>query len=82
MVKLEDNGNLKVLLQKREFMEENVLYPGDDEVSHTFKRLKEKGWLEYIFVGGGIFKPIRKIKKMIKELSLPNVAPREILDSI
>jgi 2-polyprenyl-3-methyl-5-hydroxy-6-metoxy-1,4-benzoquinol methylase len=82
VVKLEDKGNLKVLLQKREFMEENVLYPGDDEVSHTFKRLKEKGWLEYIFVGGGIFKPIRKIKKTIKELSLPNVAPREILDSI
>jgi 2-polyprenyl-3-methyl-5-hydroxy-6-metoxy-1,4-benzoquinol methylase len=82
VVKLEDKGNLKVLLQKREFMEENVLYPGDDEVSHTFKRLKEKGWLEYIFVGGGIFKPIRKIKKMIQESSLPNVAPREILDSI
>ena len=81
VVAIEDGGNLKLLLSRRDTPLADCVLPTEQEVAHTRARLEAKGWLEYITLGGGWIKPFRKLASMAYERTLSGDA-RSVLDGI
>lgn len=81
VVAIEDRGNLKILLSRRDTPLDGYILPTEQEVNYTRARLKAKGWFEYITVGGGWIKPFRKLAHMGYERTLEGDA-RDVLDRI
>ena len=81
VVTIEDRGNLKMLLARRDTPLADCILPTEQEVAYTTARLEAKGWLEYITVGGGWIKPFRKLASMAHERALSGDA-RSVLDGI
>ena len=77
----EDRGNLKMIFKRRDVPLNDINLPTSTEVEYTFKRLKAKGWCEYLTVGGGWIKPFRKLVRIAQESRLSG-NPRDILDTI
>jgi hypothetical protein len=44
--------------------------------------MAQKGWFEYLFVGGGLKKPFKRIKQNLIESFLGSKSPKQLLDSI
>jgi 2-polyprenyl-3-methyl-5-hydroxy-6-metoxy-1,4-benzoquinol methylase len=82
VIKIDDNGNLKALFKKRKVPLDGSLVPSSEEMAITQKRLKNKGWMEYLFIGGGILKPFRRIKQTMLEKNLGYPTPKELLDKL
>ena len=81
-MKIESGYNLRILFKKkRQFLLAPVL-PESQDVTFTKQRISEKGWLEYLFVGKGIFKPFKKITQIITEERIKNISPKELLDNL
>ena len=81
-VKIESGYNLRITFKnKRQFLSTPVL-PESRDVTLTKRRISEKGWLEYLFVGKGIFQPFKKITQIIAEKSIHNICPKELLDNL
>lgn len=78
---VQDRGNLRVLLRRRAQPLDSVTLPGADTVAHAWRRLGEKGWREYLFAGGGLAKPWRRLRQMAAERGLRG-APRSVLDGL
>ncbi|NOY72958.1 MAG: class I SAM-dependent methyltransferase [Gammaproteobacteria bacterium] len=79
VVKVDTSSNLKILLQAR--MEPtSINFPDTESVNRLRKRLYRKGWLEYLFQGKGLLKPVNKIVRAITESRVKNVKPKKILD--
>ncbi len=70
LITVENQSNLRVIFRKRSVVEKLVL-PSKVQVDYTNKRLKQKGWLEYIFKGRGYQKFYRRVKTIIIEAMLP-----------
>jgi len=81
-VYVEDHGNLRVLFKKKSNVLEAICLPTKDELQTSQQRLSKKGWFEYLFVAGGLIKPILRIKRIISEYFFANNKPREILDKL
>jgi 2-polyprenyl-3-methyl-5-hydroxy-6-metoxy-1,4-benzoquinol methylase len=81
-VHVEDHGNLRVLFKKKSNVLEAICLPTKDELQISQQRLSTKGWFEYLFVAGGLIKPILRIKRIISEYFFANKQPREILDKL
>ena len=75
--KVSDDGNLLMLLKKREEVS-TLNLPNSSEVQHVERRLKAKGWLEYLFVGGGLLKLFKKLKARSLEAQLKG-SPKQLL---
>jgi 2-polyprenyl-3-methyl-5-hydroxy-6-metoxy-1,4-benzoquinol methylase len=75
----EDEGNLKAVFKKRAEPREELVYPEAAELQTTRQRLKEKGWVEYLFAGGGLQKPFRKLTNSVDELRVRQMRPAELL---
>ena len=82
LIKIEDSGNLKMLFRKKPIENHKITFPTAEEVQITKKRIQKKGWIEYLFIGGGLLKPIKIIKKMALEALVKNTSPRTILDNL
>jgi len=81
IVRIEDRGNLRALLRRRSAPIDFVL-PRPERVAFARARLKQKGWLEYVTLGGGWAKPFRRLGLMAREAAIGDVPPRAILDSL
>ena len=80
-VSVDDTGNLRMLFRKRETEKPRSALP-QSAAAETRQRLSEKGWVEYLFEGGGFLKPFGKLKRSIEERSVRDRKPREILDGL
>ena len=77
----DNSSNLRVLFRRRDTPVPLVL-PTAGEVEQVQKRLKKKGWVEYLFAGRGLLKPCSRIKKRAAEASIGNKCGRDILDQL
>lgn len=77
-----DVGNIKAIFKKRTYPLESMQLPSQESVIKAKIRLKHKGWIEYIFIGGGYKKPFKKLSQMLLERNLPAVSAKELLDSM
>ena len=82
LIKVEDSGNLKMLLRKKSVPSKSVTLPSVESIQFTKSRLEKKGWLEYLLIGGGIIKPFKRIEKMVFEALIRNTSPKQILDRL
>jgi len=82
VVKVEDKGNLKVLFKKKVQPSETISSIQPDQLEFSQNRIKQKGWLEYLFNGKGLLKPFLRIDRVVTELFIKQSSPREILDSL
>lgn len=80
-LKIDDSSNLRVLF-KRKPQESPISLPAKEEMSYTAERLRKKGWLEYLFIGGGIFKSMLKLKQLVQESQLRHKNAKDIIYSI
>ena len=78
-VRVEDKGNLRVLFRKRRELAPTVL-PSKADVERTRRRLGQKGWIEYLTVGGGWRRPFQRIKNRFQEMRFAKGTPRETLE--
>lgn len=81
-VAADDSGNLRMLFRKRAVPLGETALPSAGEVAATFRRLRQKGWMEYLFKGGGVFKPFRRMRRSISEALVRGAAPKDILDAL
>ena len=79
---IEDSGNLTALLRKRSTPLTEVILPSRENLASTVEGLKNKGWGQYLFQGGGLIKPLSKLKRAIEESAIGNKSPRQILDEL
>lgn len=82
LIKVEDSGNLKMLFRKKSVQSHTVTLPTAEDVQITKNIMLKKGWIEYLLIGGGILKPIKRIKKMVLEALVVNTSPKNILDNL
>lgn len=82
VIKVDDNGNLRILFRKKALVSKDINLPSSKEVELVVNGFEGKGWLNYLFKGNGILKPFIKIKRLVNEIMLNNVTPKELLDSI
>ena len=80
-IKIDDSSNLRVLFRRKRH-ESPINLPTKQEMAHTAERLQKKGWLEYLFIGGGIFKSLLKLRQLVQESQLRRKNAKEILDSL
>ena len=75
-------GNLKVVLKKRETMQDAPLLIDQERVRHQFFLLEKKNWWSYIVLGGGWSKFFRNLSRNVGEMRYRKVQPKAILDLI
>jgi hypothetical protein len=81
VVKVDTTANLKILFEAKR--EPNPLtLPDSGSVTRLKKRLREKGWIEYLLNGKGIAKPFGKISRGLEESKVKGVPPKQILDRL
>jgi 2-polyprenyl-3-methyl-5-hydroxy-6-metoxy-1,4-benzoquinol methylase len=78
---IDGRANLRILF-KRKHQKTNISLPKRDDVLYAIQRLRRKGWVEYLFAGGGIFKLFFKLKNIIIESKSKNKSSRDILNKI
>ena len=81
-VSVEDDGNLRMMFRKRTQPLPEPVMPTRSEIAASLERMGAKGWLEYLFAGGGLWKPFGKLSRSIAEQSVKDKSPRAILDEI
>jgi 2-polyprenyl-3-methyl-5-hydroxy-6-metoxy-1,4-benzoquinol methylase len=82
VVHVEDRGNLRMLLKKRSQPLASAILPSPEEVKIASERMQQKGWFEYLFLAGGIIKPLTRIQRIISESFIGKKTPKEILDQL
>lgn len=82
VVHIEDAGNLRILFRKKSDSSNTISLPSTEALQAAQQRLNKKGWLEYLFVAGGIVKPLLRIRRIISESQISKQKPREILDTL
>jgi 2-polyprenyl-3-methyl-5-hydroxy-6-metoxy-1,4-benzoquinol methylase len=82
VVKVEDQGNLKILFKKKVQPSDNISSVQSDQIEYSQNRIKQKGWFEYLMNGKGIVKPLLRIDRVVTELFIKKSSPKEILDSL
>jgi len=76
-----DSGNLIGLFKKKSVPLEDIKID-DASYPQTLKRLSSKGWIEYIFTGGGWKKPFKRLARHLTELKMGKLSARQILDDV
>ena len=77
---ISNTGNLSIIFRKR--AEEGVpLLPSQTDLQDLKKRLRQKGWLEYLTIGGGWKKPFKKITSALVESGMAKMPPKDILNA-
>jgi 2-polyprenyl-3-methyl-5-hydroxy-6-metoxy-1,4-benzoquinol methylase len=75
------DSNLRVLFKRKEVVSDLIL-PSFDQVAKTTKRLQKKGWLEYIFKGGGYKKLPLRLSKIFIESRIRHKSGIKILNDM
>jgi 2-polyprenyl-3-methyl-5-hydroxy-6-metoxy-1,4-benzoquinol methylase len=82
VLKVEDRSNLKMLFRKRRDILDIPLLPHCKDVATSSKAISSHGWMSYLFGGGGISKPFRKLKQFLIESQLDSASPKLLLDTL
>lgn len=82
VLSIEDSGNLHFLCKRKNLPLNDYVLPTKVDVNFIHSRVKRKGWMEYLLAGGGVFKPLKKIRRIIDERGIPDVSPKELLDDL
>lgn len=82
IIEINDQGNLRAIFKKRNTPLAEIQLPDGKTVDKAKRRLNEKGWIEYLFAGGGIYKPFRRVKQLLLEKNLSYPTARAVLDSM
>lgn len=82
VLEINDKGNIKAIFKKRSVLLPEILLPNTASVKKAKRRLEEKGWIEYLFAGGGIYKPFKRVKQLFMEKNLNYSTARAVLDSM
>lgn len=77
-----DQGNLRMIFRKRAVPLDAPELPNPELVEFAWQRLRQKGWIEYLTVGGGLRKPWRRIRQAVAERRLAGRKPRALLDEL
>jgi 2-polyprenyl-3-methyl-5-hydroxy-6-metoxy-1,4-benzoquinol methylase len=80
--RLEDQGNLYAVLRRKAVALPELVLPTPAEVAHTRERLAQKGWLEYLTVGGGWKKPFKRLKKLQAERQIAAHSAKSVLEAL
>ena len=75
----ENTGNITVIYKKTHSA---FKLPSSNQIDFTRERIKSKGWLEYLTVGGGAMKPLKKLIGNFHVMKVKGLSGKEILDSI
>ena len=78
--KAETTTNLRALFRAKK-NPSHLDLPSASTVDHLRKRMLQKGWLEYLFKGRGLIKPITKIMQAFRERRVKSLSGRQILDA-
>lgn len=79
---VEDVGNLFVVFKRKVNAAVDLSMPSNVDVQQVSRRLKEKGWGEYLLEGGGLTKVFKRIPKALSERKVKTMEPRSILNQI
>jgi len=80
---VKDDRNLRIIFKKKQRPLNTEIFPSIDDVKHTKTRLRQKGWFEYLFSGGGILRPFKRIQQIYIEKKLnKTLKPRRLLDEL
>lgn len=82
VIEICDQGNLKAIFRKRKTPLLETQLPDETSVNWAKRRLSEKGWMEYLFDGGGIYKPFKRIKQLFIEKNLRYPTHKAVLDAM
>ena len=80
-LKMEDHGNLKAVFKRRAIPEEPQL-PPPEVVSANSARFMAKGWVEYLFEGGGWRKPFSRLQRSVGERVAEQLTPKQVLEQV
>jgi 2-polyprenyl-3-methyl-5-hydroxy-6-metoxy-1,4-benzoquinol methylase len=80
-IKVDATGNLKILFRRKDTPGQLAL-PDAHSVSHVLKRLSQKGWIEYLTIGGGWKRSFQRLSNILKERSVKGMQPKVILDLV
>ncbi|WP_419534275.1 class I SAM-dependent methyltransferase [Endozoicomonas sp.] len=78
-IMIDTGSNLKILFRAKQ-IPVKIRLPDTTSVAKIRTRLHQKGWLEYLFQGQGLLKPIKKLVERMRERKAGVYRPREILD--
>lgn len=78
---VESSSNLRILFKRRDF-ESSLILPCSNDVDYTLRRLKQKGWLEYLFKGRGCCRLLINAKKYLTKSYGKHQTGAEILDQL
>ncbi len=81
VIKVDTSNNLSILFKARETVSD-VKLPSTESIHKLRERLKNKGWIEYLFKGRGLQKPLINIFRGLEESRAKNQRPKEILDNL
>jgi 2-polyprenyl-3-methyl-5-hydroxy-6-metoxy-1,4-benzoquinol methylase len=79
-VKISDKGNLRILLKRRSTPAVTSPVALQADVDRTSRRLQEKGWFEYLFVGGGWRRPFQRVARISSERGITRMKPLDVLN--
>jgi len=78
---IDTTSNLKLLFKAKK-IPTTLRLPNRLSVDALRKRIKEKGWIEYLFAGKGLIKPIQKIARSIEERRVKDLPGKKISDDM
>ncbi len=81
VVKADTTSNLKILFRAKK-VPTSLELPSPSSVESTRVRVKEKGWIEYLFKGKGLIKPIKKAVQFFAESKVKNLSGKQIVDIV
>ncbi len=79
---INDEGNIRAIFKKRNRSLLEILLPDAASVEKAKQRLDQKGWVEYLFAGGGMYKAFKRVKQLFFEKNLNYPTARAVLDSM
>lgn len=82
VVKVDDKGNLRILFKKKKQATETLNLPNNEQIDLIIKSIIANGWINYLFNGKGLLKPLVKINNFVIENQIGNINPKTLLDSL
>lgn len=73
-VLVEHTGNLRAIFKRRPALVA-ACRPAAQQIEQTKQRLREKGWLEYLFKGGGWRRPFERMANRLREATQASSTP-------
>ncbi len=79
VIKIDTTSNLRILFKARK-KPAPLRLPTPSSVTHLKRRMNEKGWFEYLFIGNGAVKPMKKILQGLEENRIRHLSGKQIID--